>query len=319
MGAYRYAYLGMALIGLTSCGKPDASGIYVQVADREVTLVQLIQTPDSRLTGRLEETTIGADGTVRSKAAEADGSVSGHDLLLRPASVWYGGVQASGAVSGDRLTLSGEGFTLNAERSTLDKYQDAVAHLRIVADGDRRRLAAIRADNAAQAENAREAQRLAVLQRGVSLAADRLRAETARLNESVANCPDFGERAAANTARIAKMLQTGTYASGVGRGQLSVAANQVEVSTNQIEVARSQYALELNGIVGDAAPYATAIQKACMPPTAAELQAPCNEANSALAGMRSAITRGGDKFKPYKQQVRAELERQSDMIRQFGG
>jgi hypothetical protein len=245
--------------------------------------------------------------------------IAGHDLLLRPASVWYGGVQASGAISGDRLTLSGEGFTLNAQRSTLEKYQDAVAHLRIVADNDRRRLAAVRAENAAQAENAREAQRLADLQRGVSLATERLQAETAHLNEGVANCPDFGERAAAKTARIAKLLQTGIYASGVGRGQLSVAANQVEVGTNQIEVARSQYALELNGIVGDSAPYATAIQKACTPPTAAGPQAQCIEANSALADMRSAIERGGEKFKPYKQQVRAELERQSDMIRQFGG
>lgn len=305
------------MLALAACGKPDASGVYIHASDREVTLVQLIQTPDGKLTGRLEETTVGSDGVVNDKSANADGAISGHDLLLRPATAWYGGVQASGTISGAQLTLTGDGYTINAERSTLEDYGKAVAHLRAIGAGDRVRIAAANAARATQAATVQAADDLATKQRAIIAGGNQLRAYANQLNASIAHSPNFAKQAAANTARIARMVETAPRLSEVDRGQLAVAANQIEVATNQIEVARSQYAIGLNQITGDAAPIEDALQKFCGSPQAVQATAQCGVANSAIAEIRSAYLHGRTVFTPYKQQVQAELDRQTAMIQRI--
>lgn len=317
MGMYRIETACLAILALTSCGKPNVSGVYIHAADREVTLVQLIQTPDGKLTARLEETTVGLDGVVNDKSANADGAVSGHDLLLRPASAWYGGVQASGTISGAQLTLTGDGFTVSAERSTLEGYGKAVAHLRAVAAGDRRRIAAANAVRATQAATAQAADDLASTQRAIVAEANQLRAYANQLNASIANSPNFAKQAAANTARITRMVETAPRLSDVDRGQLAVAANQLEVATNQIEVARSQYAIGLNQIIGNAAPIEASLQKFCSSPQAVRFTVQCSAASSSIAEMRSAFSHGQMAFMPYKQQLLAELDRQATMIQKI--
>ncbi|KAG5719577.1 hypothetical protein E4T56_gene4273, partial [Termitomyces sp. T112] len=60
----------------------------------------LIHSPDGKLTGRIQSDFIDTDGKVAEKSAAADGAISGNDLVLKPASAWYGGVQASGTIKG---------------------------------------------------------------------------------------------------------------------------------------------------------------------------------------------------------------------------
>lgn len=298
MNIFRASFIGVAVL-LAGCGKPDASGIYVATTGNEVAMIQLVQAQDGKVTGRIEAISLGADGSLNSKNAEVDGSISGHDLMLRPASIWFGGVQASGTFSGSKLTLTGNGDTLEAARSSLEKYQQAVAQLKEAAETKRAALASQQAQ-----------ERLTSIRSQVIDIAARLRFSTKRLNEALSRSPNFAELASANTARIARMVQKAPTLADLPRNQLAVAANQVEVETNQIEVARSQYAIQLNDIVEDSTRRIASLDKLCGANPPAQLTLVCSDASTAANEFKAAVQEGQSTFTPYKQKVQRELERQ---------
>ena len=322
--------LAIASVGLASCGRPDASGIYVAASPNQVTLVQLVETKEGNVTGRLEQVSADANGVVSDQTAAIDGAASQNELMFKPTSVWLEGLAASGTFSGDQLTLAGRGFTINAQRSTLSDYQKSVADLQSVAAIQRQRFADARAAQAARDAQQRAARAAFAAQQqaerefaansaGIAAGTAQLRNDTARLSAGIANCPNFGGRSAANTARIANMLQAAPALSGYDRGRLTVAATQVEIGTNQIENARSQYAIELNQIVQDAAPVAERIANFCASPQGAQFSQQCADAKAATDDLKAAVLHGRDAFIGYKQAVRAELDRQQAMIQRIGG
>ena len=304
--------LGLSLL-LAACGKPDASGIYVAKTDSRVTLVQLVQAQDGKLTGRLEESTIGVDGTVTTKEAMVDGSVSGNELMLRPASAWFGGIQASGTISGSKLTLTNKSDTLTADRSSLEEYQEAVAKLKGNAAEQQQKVAETNA--ALQQEEARiqgereTAATVASIREAASLVAN----AATRLNNGISKSPDFAKLASANTARVSRMLAAAPNMSEVQRGQLGVQANQVIVGTNQIDVAREQYALRLNDVVNEAKDAAGPIAKHCGQKPAPQFAAACQEAFAAMNDFKAAVGRGQSSFSPYKQRVADEIQQQEQL------
>lgn len=304
-------------LATAGCGKPDASGVYVAFDGQKVILIQLVQTSDGKLTGRVQETAVTPDGAVKEQSANADGSISGNELLLRPESIWSGGMQASGMVTGSELKLTGENFTLTAERSSLAKYQEAVVRLRSNAAIDRQRIADARAAQAADETRAKGIQDL-LKQKAVLIdASNRLGFFATTLKTAIDRSPNFGQQAAANTARVAKMLRTAPTLSLLDRGQLSVAADQIAVNTDQIEVARSQYAFGLNQIVENASTVAAQAQRTCASPLATQLIVECNKARTEIADFKAAIQHGRTIFTPYKNQVKKELWRQALLIQKI--
>ena len=304
-------------LALVACGKTDVSGIYLFASEREVTMVQLIQSPDGKLTGRIQSDFIDTDGKVAEKSAAADGAISGNDLVLKPASAWYGGVQASGTIKGSNLTLSGEGFTLNATRSSLDDFQKKVAALQSTAAEQRQKLAKSRAA-AAQAQAEADMQRNLAAQ--ASQVTDRvaaMRNATLRLANAIDRSPNFGQAAAANTAKIARMASAAPSMSELARGQLGVAASQIEVGTNQIEVQRTQYANGLNQLVSDITDNAAQIARICGKAPALPLVASCDSAKVAANEFKAIYERGKLRFTPYKAQVEAEIAKQDSLIRRI--
>jgi hypothetical protein len=278
----------------------------------------------------MEDVSIGANGVVNDQASAVDGAASKHDLMFKPASAWYGGLAATGTVSGNDLTLSGAGFTMKAQRSTLEQYQAAVAHLQSLAASDRQRLAIAQAEQAAQAARNQAAQAAQAAQNeAISDAADKtakiqaataqLRNDTAKMNAATAASPDFGRRSAMNTARIAEMMRIAPTLSDVNRNQLIVEANQVEVGTNQIEVARSQYVIGLNQIVQDAGPIADALERFCGSLQGAQFADPCSGGKAAAAEFRVSLARDRTSLIGYKQAVQDALNRQTAMIQRMGG
>jgi len=251
---------------------------------------------------------------VKDQTIPLDGAASDHDLLFKPVSVWYGGLQAGGTFTSDSLTLTASGHTLNVTRSSLEKFQTAVAHLQLVAAGDRQRIENLRATQARQAAEVQAIKDAAAKTRTIEEYAVRLRNDTARINNGIANCPDFGQRSADNTARISKMLRVAPTLSNVQRGQLAVAANQIEVGTNQIEVARSQYAIALNQIDQDAEPIAAQLERFCDSPQGPQFADACGPAKAEVTEFRASMVRGRKVFLPYRQAVQDEMARQSAMI-----
>lgn len=308
-----------AAFSLASCERPDASGIYVYSSDREVALVQLVQTKGGNVTGRLEDMNVMANGTINDQSTPIDGAASKHDLMFKPASVWLGGLTATGAFSGSSLTLTGANFTLTAQRSNLEKYRFAVAHLQSVAAGVRATIAAAQATQASEAAQAQAIRDAADKTAKIEAATAQLRNDTARMNAAIANCPDFARRSAMNSTRVEKMLRLAPTLSEIERNQLVVSANQVEVGTNQIEVARAQYAIGLNQIIQDATPIADAIDRFCGSPQGAQFPQPCETAKAAAADFRVSFARDRTSFVGYKQAVQDELNRQSAMIQRMGG
>ena len=116
MTIHRTGFLILAFGGLTAFGTPNASGIYIINTPREVDLVQLIQTPDGKLTGRLEETTLAADGAIGDNVVAVDGAVSQRDLMFKPASVWVGGLSGTGTFTDNDLTIVVASTTLKFQR-----------------------------------------------------------------------------------------------------------------------------------------------------------------------------------------------------------
>jgi hypothetical protein len=282
-------------------------------------LIQIVENKDGGITGRLEQVSINTDGTVKDETVSLDGAASGHDLIFKPTSVWFGGLQASGTLSGDHLTLTGSGFTIEAGISSLENYQAAVAHLQSIAASDRRRITDAQAEQTRQAADAKAvadaANKIAAIENNTA----RLRDDTVKMNAAIAHCPDFRRRAAANTARIVKMLEAAPTLSSIQRNQLIVEANQVQVGTNQIEVARSQYAIGLNQIVQDAGPIAEQLKRVCDSPEGAQFSQSCSPAKAAVDDFTASFARGRNAFVGYKQAVQDELDRQSALISQMNG
>jgi hypothetical protein len=175
----------------------------------------------------------------------------------------------------------------------------------------------VEAAQASGKAKAEAAQDLASSRTAIMDSAIQLRTYATKLIAGNDNSPNFEQQAAANTARLEKMLSVAPTILEVDRGQMSVAANQVEVGTNQIEVARSQYASGLNQIIRVAAPVAAGVQSACTSPQAPRLTAQCNEAKSAITAFQAAVQHGQAAFGPFKHQVQAELDKQASLIHQI--
>lgn len=313
----------VSLLGITflmaGCGSQDASGIYVVKSNNEVTLIQLVEDKDHKLTGRIEVNTIGPDANVTDKSGSLDGSVSGNDLILRPASIWLGGIEASGTYSSSNLKLTGKGFSVTAERSSLDAYQEAVTKLKSDASERREKLAqtnAVLRQEEARIQGEREtASSIASIRE----AASRIANDTTRLSNGISKSPDFAKLAAANTARVTRMLAAAANMSEFQRGTLGVQANQVIVGTNQIDVAREQYSIRLNDVVNDAKEAAGPIAKLCGSTPPSQFAAACRDAFAAMSDFKAAIQRGQASFSPQKQRVADEIRRQEQLAAKIDG
>jgi hypothetical protein len=307
MKGYRVGLLAVTVL-LTACGKKDASGIYVLANDNEVTLVQIIEGQDEKLTGRIQVNSIGTDGQVSEKTSSFEGSASGNDLLVRPTSEWLGGLQASGTYDSNSITLTGQGFTFSAKRSDLEKYQSAVEHLKWVAS-DR---ANKRAQLQAQFQTSDKATQVQQIAANISGA-------VGRLNDAVGRSPDFAQMASANTAKVQRMLQAAPSMGEVQRGQLDVAANQVVVGSNQIEVSRQQYANGLNSIIEGVKADADRMTRLCAGNPSGALFQSCKNGLAAVNEFAAAVAKGRTSFTPQKVRIEAEIKRQEELAAKIDG
>jgi len=123
-------------------------------------------------------------------------------------------MQASGTLSGDTLTLTRDGSTLSVKRSSLEEYQKAVSALEAKAAQAQRVAAEARAQQSAVDAQARRSDAIVKANNLLTIVADRLRADTAKLNEAIAHCPNFGRRAAANTDRMQNLARQAQSAWG---------------------------------------------------------------------------------------------------------
>lgn len=329
--------LTISTAALASCGRPDNSGIFVSTADREVTLIQLVQTKDGHLTGRFEDVSINAGGAVNDIVTTIDGAASQDELTLmfKPLSFLNAGFSATGKVSGDTLILTARGLNITAKRASLESYQTAIQHIQATAAVEQKkaadaqaaeqaRLAELRAAQQARDEAARaraaEAARLQAISdkdgKLVTATAD-LRRQTALLDTALAAVPDYRHLAEANSEKVARMLRTAPGLSPVDRSQLAVDGNQVVIATHQLEIDRNQKRIEANQIVQSAATLAVEIAKFCSSLEGSQHARSCKAANPAVAGFQTSLSHGKALFATLGQRIKDNTERQQRMVSQI--
>ena len=285
---------------LAACGRPDASGLYLAKSDRQITWVQLSQTKDGAVGGRLEQISIGPGGLIDEQATPLDGTAANHDLMLKPI--------GAGSFSHDSLELNGKTLTVKARRASLKDFQTAMARLEHAAAAERRRVTEAQARQAASAVQAEGIATAPDKAARIDAVAAELVIDAAKLNAGVAGAPDFALEAAQNTARMAKMAP----------GQ-AASANPLIVSTNQIEVARTQYAAALNQTAQRGAPLATEVLRFCGSAQAAPLAGPCAKASAAATDFQAALVHAVVVFTGAKRAIQADLFSQNEMLRKMGG
>lgn len=314
MNGRTFCLLPALALTLAGCGRPDASGTYLSTADRQVALVQLTQTRDGTVSGRLEAVALGQGGALNDQSVALAGSASKHALAFKSAAGFPG---ATGSFTRDRLALSGPGFALNARRSKLADYQAALGQLQTRADSERRRLAETQAKQAAASARASPLKDAGDKAARLDAAAAQLSADSARLDAGVKAAPEFGEQAAANTSDISVLAQQAV--SGRDRGPLIAQANQLIVDTSRIDVARTQYAVGLDQIIQRASPLAAEVEQYCESQEAAAYGPSCAKAKAAATGFESALVHAATVFKTFKRAVYEQRAQQNALLRRMGG
>ncbi|WP_155847913.1 hypothetical protein [Asticcacaulis benevestitus] len=116
--------LGLVLaLGLVACSNSGKiSGVYVRESDNQLLFVQIVKTDDGKLTGRSETVAILADGSIKDESFPLEGSADGMQLSLKTNVLFGMGPSFSGTISGNALTIVGDGGQAVLKRTTLEKF-----------------------------------------------------------------------------------------------------------------------------------------------------------------------------------------------------
>lgn len=115
-----------------SLAEPGISGTYVSASPRSAEMIFIVQTPDGRLTGRLESATLNRTGAISRSSATLEGAADGTTLMLTPRSILLSlgsPPSFSGVIDGDDLNLSWQGGHGVFRRGTAEQFRAAVAGL----------------------------------------------------------------------------------------------------------------------------------------------------------------------------------------------
>ncbi|WP_425410749.1 hypothetical protein [Hyphococcus sp.] len=108
----------------------EVSGVYIDASPHLVEMVQIVKTPDGRIAGRIESTTLDDKGKLKTYDFAIEGAADGNQVTLSARSILFNGdISLSGFVDGDLLDLSGAGEHRTYQRADTYAYQIAVTGL----------------------------------------------------------------------------------------------------------------------------------------------------------------------------------------------
>ena len=147
--ANRYAstLIGAMLVHSAPAAAASWSGSFVGASDTTVTYVQLIESSDGRVVGRLKEVSLRRDYKLRILVAPVSGAANGGQFVGKIEASWIEGGNAaiSGRrVSGGILITGAEGLRISLRPGTEDDAEKAIDELRqtarrAIADGEAQR------------------------------------------------------------------------------------------------------------------------------------------------------------------------------------
>lgn len=127
----------LTLIATPSFAQSGLSGTYVSASPPSAEMIFMVQTPDGRITGRLESMTLDEAGKTSGSSFTLEGAGDGSTVMLtiRSTLLSLGSPPSlSGVIDGDVLNLSWQGGHRTYRRGTVGQYRAAVAGLEIRSD-----------------------------------------------------------------------------------------------------------------------------------------------------------------------------------------
>jgi hypothetical protein len=234
--------VAIAMLFLTGCSR-EISGTYLAKFSNGIWSVQLVRTPDNRLTGQLETSVLEKSGKIVENTVPLTGAVNGDNVSISSTFWGFQIVTLSGKVDWNKLTLTGppQGLVV-LERSDLSDYKKQSSVL--IADSQRITNARAAAATRARTERAAAArQKIEQSNQNLVSAIDgaiqRVNKFESDVDVHLARFPGVETRYRAISAKIvdyadrARQLPDAPNSSAT-RGQLSVAANQAAISADQL-------------------------------------------------------------------------------------
>jgi len=226
------ALMELSLLALGCCGSRSVSGTYVTANSNSVSMLQLVETEDHRVTGSLQGLLLGGNGQTAAQSIQVAGSVDGDNLVLSNVARWYeGSVNMTGKVTPNGISLtvatSAGPSTYEMQEASVEDYAKRCADLR--QHGELIQAEIARQQAAAQAlaqNNARRDDALSLAQELEQTAQNDALA-TPEVNAATAQFASYSER----------MRSLGEERAREGD---TVQGSQLEVGINQIDIGRSQ-------------------------------------------------------------------------------
>lgn len=222
-----------AFVLLTGC-KKDVSGSYLADDKVAVCWLQLVRTPDDRLTGQIVSSVLKPDGKIDHRSVSLTGAVNGENVTLTGDG--YLGMAAttlSGTFDGDSLTLSGvQSMPVALKRATLADYQAKLG------EQTTRSQAIISARATATArQEAFQSQRNFVA--GIEMLIGRMQHFNSEADVHLGRFPNAEKGYQAITAKVSEYVTrerqlAGNANQAVDRSQLDAAAMEASFNTDQM-------------------------------------------------------------------------------------
>ena len=110
--------------------RADVSGMYLGSTSDFVELIQIVKTPDGKLAGRIQSTSLTKEGEIETSSFSLEGAADGKQVILSARSLLLqGDISLSGFVDSNLLDLSWPGGHRTYQRGDSYEYQAAVTGL----------------------------------------------------------------------------------------------------------------------------------------------------------------------------------------------
>jgi hypothetical protein len=255
-------YVIVAVLLLCGCER-EVSGKYIAKFTNGVYWLQLVRTPDNRLTGQLETAVVNTDGKIERHTVPVAGAVNAENVTISASSFGFQVLTLSGTLKGKELTLTGmQPSPITLTRTDLSDYQRQMSALNAQSQS------IIAAKDAAIArERAEKAQKDLISE--IDRALGRIQRFESEADMHLSRLPGAEEHYHAITAKMAEYVArehklAGDEKASVARSQLSVAASQASISTDQLHYSVQSLQSSLQTNIGPLATEATNLERSCI-------------------------------------------------------
>lgn len=245
--------IGVALGVATSHAQADSSGAYISRFTNAVELLQLVETPDHRITGQLQAVIHTGDGNVENDSYVVSGAADGLNvtLMLKLNALLSNPVTESGTFDGSKLELTGQ--LAGGQPRTLIFAKSTPAEFLAAADAIRAQAGRARLQKAMiEAQQRQEKQRQDFISATNQLIA-RIQHFEAASDALLPKLPKMAQRYHAISSNMyayynRERTLAGNPAAGLARSQIALTISQASLATDQIhnQVQLTQWDFENN-------------------------------------------------------------------------